>query len=167
MLLINSNVFILQKESRFCIANADIFATSIYCVGGGFLIPLSVIVVIYGIILNCARQSTRRIVALTSRSNTNTSPVNTNTMNIKRELRIMRSMMILLGYYTCAGTPYFFLILWPVFFRMLPPEPLYLLSVNSITVNVECMMLITFFTPKDVKKYFIQSLKNLHQFIIN
>lgn len=152
MFLINHNIFILEKQSRFCITTSAVFISSMYGVVSSYVIPLSVITTIYGVILNHARQSTRRIVAFASRSTTNANTSNTNTMNVKRELRLMQNMMVILTYFTCAGTPYFTLVLWSVSFKAQPPESLYLLSLNSITISVETMMVITFFISKDIKK---------------
>ena len=157
--LINNNIAALQEGFHFCAVAVYMFVPLIYGMISAYLIPFVIITVIYGIILNHARQSTRRVVAFTSQSTTKVVTSHNAMLNMKRELRLMRNMFILLSFFTCAGMPYFLLGIWPVIFKIAPPEPLYLISVNSITISSECMVVITFFMCKEVKKCCFQYLR--------
>lgn len=167
MFIINNEIFILQKEIRFCITTSTELISSIYGVITAYTVPLSIITIIYSVILQHARQSTRRVVNFDLNSITKMTIAKNSTLTVKRELKLMKNMMILLDSFTCSGTPYFILVLWPVVFKVSPPEPLYLLSLSIITITIDYMMVITFFMSKDVRKYFFETLRKLSHDLIN
>lgn len=84
---------------------------------------------------------------------------------MKRELRLMRNMMIKLTSLLIAGTPYLVLILWPILFKTPPPEALYLISVNSLTIACQCKVIVTILITTDVRKCLFDYLKKFYRFV--
>ena len=152
MFLINNNIIVLQEGFRFCVNAVYLFIPSAYAIISVYAIPCSIMASIYGIIFNRARQSTRRVVTFASQPTPTVVISHNAILNMKRELILMTNMMILVSFFTCSGMPYCLLIFWQIVFKTAPPEPLYLISINSITIGSGCMIVITFFMSKEVKK---------------
>lgn len=155
MLLMNSNAFGQEEESGLCIAISKLSLVSIFNVITSFVIPVSIVAIIYGIILYHARQSSRRVTGFVPRTNTFMSNTNIAKPNLKREIRLMKNIIIILSLLTCAGTPYLVRILLLAINEKMVPDYLDLLSINSITICAECLMVITFFMNKEVKNSFL------------
>jgi hypothetical protein len=82
--------------------------------------------------------------------------------NLKREMKLMKNILILISILTCAGTPYLILILWHVIQKQQPPpESFYLLIINSISFFTTLMMITLFWKNRDVKKCTLEYLRKL------
>ncbi|CAF1121771.1 unnamed protein product [Rotaria sordida] len=102
--------------------------------------------IIYSIIFYHARRSSRRITPSTSNTMTTHIP------NAKREMKLAQNMIMIETLYAAAGVPLLILILWQVIqVNSPPPESLYLLSMNSISVFSTLMIIMLFCTNKQVK----------------
>ena len=63
-----------------------------------------------------------------------------NVPNSKRELKLMKNIVILIGIMTCAGIPYLILIIWNLLdVEISPPESFYLISM--IIISIVCSIL--------------------------
>ena len=130
-----NNGYILEEESRLCTLTTKIVSTSMYVICIGFVTPFSMVIVIYAVIFNHARRSTRRITAFPPPTITNRLIRNIPLPNFKREMTIMRNMLILISIFACGGIPFLILVLWHVTEHR-PPECLYLLIINCISLSV-------------------------------
>ena len=157
----DKDFFDLEKESRMCVGTTHRSSASLYCTVIAFLIPFGSIVIIYAIIIYRVRQSSRRVRSLA------TNPVDSTVMNtmpflnVKREIKIMKNLMLLLSLAGCSGIPYLVLLIWNLGRWSRPPAFLYLLSINAMVFSVSAMMLIIFFINKGVQNVLIVRLKRL------
>jgi hypothetical protein len=82
---------------------------------------------------------------------------------MKREIQLMKNMLIFTGILACAGTPYLILVFWHVTPQeSSPPEPLYLLSINSISFSATLMTLNLFWINRDMKNCTLRYLRKLY-----
>jgi hypothetical protein len=146
------NGYVLEEESRLCLPSTKIFSSAIYVISSVFLIPLTLIQIIYVIILYYAHQSTRRVVDFATKTNTVAIRGYIPLPNFKRELILMRNMLILVFILTSGGAPFAMLIFWHVAQPGQQPESLYLLSINSITFFIMLNTITSFFMSRDVRK---------------
>ncbi|CAF3679621.1 unnamed protein product [Rotaria sp. Silwood1] len=138
--------FAYEKESRLCLLTSKIFSLSMYAITIGFVIPLNSSIMIYSIIFHHARRSSRRIVPAISNTITTYIP------NARREMKLAQNMIMIETFYAAAGIPLLVLILWQgIQPKNPPPEPLYLLRMNSISLFGTIMMIMLFCTNKKVK----------------
>lgn len=139
-----------EKESRLCAFTTQNFPTAIYGIVVGFVIPLSISLMIYFIIFMKATRSTRRIAVVA------TDAHRAFVLTAKRELILVRNMLIVMGIFTGGGTPFLILVLWQgIQTSISPPEPLYLLIINAITLFVAAMMVTLFNMNKPVKDFIL------------
>ena len=157
--LINNNVARLVANFRFCGAAPEFFIPSLYIAIAIFCIPFGLVVIIYTHIFLHIYQSKRLLLPFTSPL---TGSTNNAVPNMKREIKLMKITMILWTCFAIAGLPYLLLILWPVLFKSSAPKAFYLISVNSITISSECMMIAIFFITRDVKNYLVNAIKTLY-----
>lgn len=148
------NGYILEIESHLCIPTTKIFSSTIYIIFSVYLLPLISIGIIYSIIYFNAHQSKRRII---------NSMIQTNLIlpNYKREFKIMKNILILLGILACAGTPYIIVVFWQITQSQLPPESFYLLIINCIYIFASFMMIALFFMNHDIRKVTKNYLKKI------
>jgi len=79
---------------------------------------------------------------------------------MKREVTLMRNILILINILVVAGTPYLVLVIWQVIVRTpSPPEPSYMLALLFITVSFMIKMSVLFYMTKDVKNTAIAFLR--------
>lgn len=156
------NGYILEIESRLCVPTSKVLSSAMYIILIIYLPPLNSIGIIYGIILYYARQSTRRVVAFAARTDSTTVTPNIALPNFKRELKMMRNMVILLGIFMIAGALDVSCVVWHASQTQPLPEALYLLNINSITVSIASMMTILFFMSKEVKNTTIIYLRKVY-----
>jgi len=153
----------LEQESHLCIATTKIFITSMYCITTAYLIPFSSIIVIYGSILYHANRSTRRVTPFAPSTITPVTTNNIPRLNMKREIQLMKNMLIFTGILACAGTPYLILVFWYVIAQQSsPPEPLYLLSINSVSFSITLMTVNLFWVNRDMKSCTLRYLRKLY-----
>lgn len=143
--------YIYENESRLCTCTTKKVSTAMYGITTAFLIPFTIVTIIYTTLIYRAHRSTRRV------------RVNRPSIisNIGREMTLIRNMSILLSILLCGGTPYLILVLWHMFVDENPPESFYLLIINSISICTTIMMLTLFNLNKDVKKKTCKFLKKL------
>ena len=151
----------LEVESRLCLGTTNRPITATYSLLLAFIIPVGTIVAVYTVIIYRVRQSSLRVRAFASKRTDSTTMNTISPLNVKRELRLARNMMILLFLTTCSGSLYSVLLIWHFDQRSRPPEFLYLLSINGMVFGVSAMMVIIFFINKDVKNFLIDHLKRL------
>jgi hypothetical protein len=117
-----------------------------YAIVTGFIIPLSISMVIYGKIFYQSHRSSRRIAALALNAITTYIP------NTRREMKLARNMIMVEGIFAGVGTPFLILVLWHAIQpNSPPPESFYLLSINAISIFFAFMMIALFCMNKSVK----------------
>jgi hypothetical protein len=142
----------LQTVSRVCTISAKVTITSIYIFITMFFIPLNLVIIIYGIILHFARQSARRIAAHASSTISSLTTGNVARPNMKREMKLMKNMLIRSSILACGGIPYSILVLWYAIQKETVPEPLYSFSIYTVVIFIAISMVALFFMNKQVKK---------------
>lgn len=153
------NGYILEEESHLCIPTTQIFSSAMYLIFSVFLLPLISMKIIYGIIFYHARQSTRRVVDFVAKTNTITITSHITLPNFKREMILMRNMLILVVILTFGGTPYVIVVFWHFIQPEHLPESLYLLIINSITFFAALMMIALFYMNREVKNATVKYLR--------
>ncbi len=124
------------------------------------MISLSVVIVIYAVIFYHARQSVRQIAPSAPTTITNRSTRNILLSNFKREMTIIRNMLILIGIFACVGVPYIVLVLWHI--TQLPStEALYLFTINCILLSTSLMMVALLLMNKELRQCAITYLHKL------
>jgi hypothetical protein len=155
----------LEPESRLCTVTTKVFSASMWAVTIAYLIPLSIVTIVYGIIFNRARQSTRRVGAFAPSMTMASNAVpnnNNNAPNFKREIKLMKNILILVGILVCAGIPYLALVIWNVTQKQPPPpEPIYLLAMITISIFFAIKMITLLFMNKEVKNIAVEYLRKL------
>ncbi|UJR32171.1 hypothetical protein I4U23_019637 [Adineta vaga] len=125
-LLIFKHGYQLEEESRICLPTTKIFLSSICSLSIAFLIPLTIVTSIYGIIFFHARQSTHRIRGFTSNVTTMMMTSQPKLLKVKREIKLMKKILILVCLLLCGGTPYSILVLWHFLCTKSPPESVFI-----------------------------------------
>ena len=133
------NGYQYEEESHLCVATSRQFNTSFYIIIMVFIIPLNIVIVIYGLIFNHIRHSTNRV-----------NPISQQNSNLhgKRELKVLLNIMIQLSVLSFCGTPFFILVIWHT--QQEPPEWFYLISIVWISVGLSLVMVICFFMNKTI-----------------
>ena len=147
-----------EPKARLCWNTAKLFYSSLLGVTPTYLIPLAITSIIYGIIFYKTRQSTRRVTALgTDRSADQTNSV---IPNLQREWKMMKNILLLVSIIVFAGIPYLTLIIWSGISSVSPPpEPLYLLAAENVTLFFVLKMLVLLYLNKQVKLILMQFLR--------
>ena len=141
-----------ENESRLCLCSTKVFSSSIFVATNAYIIPLSIAIIVYGRILYTVRESTRRITAFTAANNNPLSTTNQlPRINIRREMKLMKNILVVVSILLCAGAPYLTVLLWNVASLGQPPAPLYLLIMLLITVACVFKMIIIFNMNNDIK----------------
>lgn len=141
----------LEEESHLCLPTVKVFSTSMCAVVIAFLIPLNFVTVIYGLIFCFARRSTHRIRSFTARLKTASMTSQTALLKVKREIKLIKNILILICLLLFGGTPYLTLVLWHALSsRPLPPS-FYLLSTNFIAIFIALKMVTLFCMCKQIK----------------
>ena len=135
------NGYQYEEESRLCLATSRQFHTSFYIIIMVFIIPLNIVIVIYGVIFNHIRHSTNRV-----------SPFSQQNSNLhgKRELKVLLNIIIQLAVLSFCGIPFFILVIWHT--QQEPPEWFYLISIVCISVGLSIMMIVSFFMNKTIRE---------------
>lgn len=135
--LISPVAFQYESESRFCLLTTKVFHTSITLMIIAFLIPVVIIIILYGIIL---RNSTRlnRI-----------QPNNSIMRNNKRDLKVFRNILLLLVIIITCGTPFLLSIIINKIADT--PWPLYSIAILFIALSSAAEVLAIFLTHRDIK----------------
>jgi len=158
------NANVLELESRICVCTTKVFPSSMYIITIAFIVPFSIIIIIYSIIFYHARQSTRRVEASASDGRKNTIIHNSFKPNLKREMKLMKNIWIVVNIFACGGSLYLILVVWHATRKQPPPEPLYLLAIVSMTVFAAAKMIALFLLNKEVKNVAVGYLRKLGRF---
>lgn len=69
----------------------------------------------------------------------------------------MKTMVMIVGLIGCSGMLYILLVIWNLTAWSIPPEPLYLLGINTMALGVTILTVLFLLTTKEVntvmKKY--------------
>lgn len=138
--------YVYEKESRLCTLTTQYLLGSIYVVTTIFVFPLSITMIAYGIIVYHARSSPKV-------SNLAPNVTGFRTVNLKRELKVARRMMIIMTIFAAGGTPYLILVIWNgVKPNYPPPEPCYLLVIDMVSCSVTFMSFELLSSNEDIKE---------------
>ena len=135
--LISPVAFQYESESRLCLLTTKVFHTSITLMIIAFLIPLVIIVILYGII---RRNSTRL-----NRVQTDNNTIRNN----KRDLKVFQNILLLLVIITMCGTPFLLSIILNKV--AITPWPFYSIAILFIALSSAAEALTIFLTNRDVK----------------
>ncbi|CAF2706773.1 unnamed protein product [Rotaria sp. Silwood2] len=146
--------FELEIESRSCVVTPKIVSLSMYTLLIIFIIPLNVVTVFGGVIVYYVRKSSRRIAAIASNVTENAAPAPVPVVRFyrKRELKLVKNLMIQSTIISCGGILYLILVIWHATQKQSPPESFYLLALNLITIFTAFMMIALFLLNKQVKE---------------
>ena len=166
--LVQTGPFVFDKEfygfeleSRVCLGTTNRPLASLYSTSLGFLIPVSILTGIYVVIIRHVRQSSLRIHAFATNRNGLAAIRTISSLSMKRELKLMKTVMLLMALTACSGTLYLILLVWHLGQWSRPPEWLYLLSINRMVLGVSAMTIIIFFINKEMKNFLIVRLRKL------
>jgi hypothetical protein len=93
--------FDLEIESRSCMLTSKVLLAAMFCARTSFIMPLSVVTVVYAIISYNVGQSSRRVMPFVS--NINATIVR---INAKREFKIVQHLIMQSGCLSCNGILY-------------------------------------------------------------
>ena len=143
--------FVFEKESRTCIGTTRKPAASLYCAIMALVVPIKLMFAVYSIILYRIRQSTRRVRAFNIQMKTTNLIDPVTPFNAKRELKVMKTMLMIVFLMGCSGVLYLLLVVWNLSGCSIPPEPLYLLSINTMAMGVTILTVLFLWTTKEVR----------------
>jgi len=149
------NGYRYEDESRFCVLSTKQPGLAYYMLVVGGLVPFIIFIQNYLIIYFKVRRSTRRIWAITANRNVNQVQ---SQQKRKREIKIMRQMLIQLLSLTPGIPILMFLVLWhwqrP---EQSPPNELYLFNVNAVTLSIVCITLTQLITNDKIQRQIFRS----------
>ncbi|CAF0901400.1 unnamed protein product [Adineta steineri] len=148
-----------EIESRSCILSTKIYVFAFCMANISCLFPYGIIAIVVVIIIIHIRRSTRRVQAIRENS------PNT-TQKRRREIKLIKQMSAQTATVTLAAPLYLFLIIWHVTQKRTGPEPLYLLSLNSITISLFMLTALQFIMNQEVNQLIKQFFKRCCTFII-
>ena len=149
--------YTLENESRLCVISSKSYLMALYISFVSCIIPFNIIIGVYINILIYVRRSSRRVWALNQN----------NLHKTKREMKLMKQMVIQTGVLISGGPIFLFLIAWHATQTQPPPESLYLIGftlmifVGSITPMVQLIM------NKQLNQFVIQTFKRHQLAFIN
>ena len=146
--------YVYEPESRLCTCTTKKFFTSAYGIITAFVIPFSIVVIIYVQLVCRAYQSTRRVREISIGDLVGTP-------NLRREMKLVRNMCILLSIMLGGGIPYLCMVIWHATTSEPAPHSFYLLIVNSIHICTVLMMIALFTLNQQVKKNAWESCRKL------
>ena len=153
--------FVYERESRTCIGTTRKPIASLYCAIMALVVPVKTMFIVYSIILYRIRQSTRRVHAFNIHVKANTVIEPVSSLNAKRELKVMKTMVMIVGLMGCSGMLYILLVIWNLTAWSMPPEPLYLLSINTMALGVTILTVLFLLTTKEVNTVVKKYIRNL------
>ena len=147
--------YAFEEESRSCVVTSKMYLLALYISIVSCIIPCNIIVSVYLQIVFYVRRSTRRVWAF--RQNMNS--LHNTVQKSKREMKLMKQMVIQTGILMSGGPIFLFLIFWHAFTDKSPPEPLYLLGYNLLTIVGSLTPIVQFMMNKELKQFVIQFFK--------
>ena len=140
-MLISPVAFQYEIESRLCVMTSKVFHTSFTLMIFAFVIPVNIIICLYGSIL-----------WHTFRSN-QIQPNAVQRRNNKRNIKVFQNILILLGIVLVGGSPFLFSIIINRIGQT--PWPWYLISVFFIVLSTTVESFVVLFTNKEVKRVIV------------
>jgi 7 transmembrane receptor (rhodopsin family) len=152
-----------EAESRLCLATTKVLRVSMYTVSIAYLIPLNLIILLYGIIFYETRQAARRVTAFAPDRLSHGRTITSNTVrpNLQREMKLMKNILILVSILLLAGIPYLMMVIWQAATTYPPPEPMYSLCMVDITVFFVIKMIVLFYMNREVKNTVVTYLRKM------
>ena len=136
-MFISPNSFQFEAESRLCFLTSKVFPTSFTLMLIAFVIPVNIIIVLYGIILRHTTRANR------------VQPSNQTIRNNKRDVKVFQNILFLLAIVILGGTPFLLSILINQIADT--PRPFYLISILCIGLSCAVEIVAIFFMNKEVK----------------
>jgi len=154
--------YALEQESRSCVISSKRYPVALYICTVSSFISFSIIATVYILILIHVHRSTRRVLAF------NRTMINArnNISNNKREIKLMKKMIIQTGILISGGPVFLFLIAWHATQKQPPPESLYLIGFNLMTVLVSAITIVQFIMSKQLKQFAILIFKQRQRTVI-
>ncbi|CAF3083114.1 unnamed protein product [Rotaria sp. Silwood2] len=147
-----------EEESRICVAKSKIFASSIYITVVVIFIPLNIAIFIYAKIFYRSYQATQQVVNMAFDTTASHMP------NAKREKKLARNMVLIIGNFAFSGIIYAILAFWHIIApNILPPKELYLMSMHTIVSFITLKMIFFFVMNKQVKDIVFSRLRLTRQ----
>ena len=140
-LLVSPVAFQYEIESRLCVMTSKIFHTSFTLMVLAFVIPVNIIICLYGSIL-----------WHTFRSN-QIQPSAVERRNNKRNIKVFQNILMLLGIVLVGGTPFVFSTIINRIGQT--PWPWYAISIFFIVLSTAVESLLVLFTNKEVRRVII------------
>ena len=138
LMLISPIAFQYEVESRFCILTGKIFDTSFTLMCLAFVVPVWIIILLYGLIvwhMTCI-----------DRTRLNAASIKNN----KRNVKVFQNILVLILIVVVGGTPYLSLIILNCILTV--PWPLYSISILCIAFSACIESVTIFFTNEDIRK---------------
>lgn len=136
-----------------------LYITIISCI-----IPFNIIEIVYNIIFLYVKRSTRRVWIINANVYPNTNKISHPMHRTKREIKIMKQMIVQTSTLLPGGPIFLFLIMWHATQKIPAPEPLYLLAFNLMTIAVFLVTIVQFMMSKKVKHTVVEYIIG-HRFI--
>ena len=147
-MLISPVAFQYEVESRLCVMTSKVFHTSFTAMVLAFVVPLNIIIVLYGNILWRTLRTDQ------------IQPDTISKRNNKRNIKVFQNILILLTILIVGGSPFVFSIIINRIARS--PWPLYAVSLLLITLSSAVESTVVFFTNKEVKEIILVKMR-IHQ----
>ncbi len=139
-MLISPVSFQYESESRFCTITSKVFHTSFPLMIIAFIIPVNIIVTLYGLVLWHTTRASR------------IHPNNIITGNIKRNIKVFKNILRLITVLVIGGTPFLLCIIINKITHI--PWPLYSISLLFIALSAAVESITIFFNNKEVQTIF-------------
>ena len=133
-----------ESESRVCLMSSKSYVFATFNTIVTCLLPMQIVTVLYIIIIFHIRRSRRRVLVFTI----NLNRVN----NQKREMKILRQMVIQTVALGPSAPIFIFLIICNAMKTYEPPESLYLLSFNCVSIAMFILTIVQFKMSEDIKQ---------------
>ncbi|CAF1136702.1 unnamed protein product [Adineta steineri] len=140
--------FEVVEEHRMCGIKTHKLPVASYSIILLYIFPKVFVLIVYGLILHQVCQSTHRvgsnrIIKITA------ACISLNF--VRKNLIVLRNMLIILNFLICGGAPYLVLILWDLIENGMAPRELYFVSVNSVIVAIAMLPIFLFYKNKRVR----------------
>lgn len=163
MYLISNDLLTYEEASRWCLISTQKPITSLCSIITALLIPVNIMLIVYMIIFYRIRQSTRRVHAFTTQHLTKTASITASPLNAKREIKVMKNMILIIFLMFCSGILYLVLLVWNLGGWSSPPESLYLININVMALGVTILTVLTLWLNKEVKNVIIKYVRNCRE----
>ena len=151
--------YALEEESRSCVISSKIPALALYISVVSVLTPFHIIIIVYLLIVLHVHRSTRRV------WNFNQNLHNNHLQSTKREMKLMKQMIVETGILISGGPVFLVLIAWHGTQTQSPPDCLYLIGFQLMTFVATVEPIAHFIMNKQLREFLIQLFKRREQYI--